>query len=197
MFADRWTHDNKRVAVLFCALLMAATYLAFSIRSVLLASGSSDWISAKRLITTAVGAGMFLLVARFCDRSLFPRLSMRFFAIGAMTLAAMAMVFFARMAFDLVFGVAAEEVVLSNARWVITWLGYFAAALIGYYLSTQVRHLRQSRCVAPMTREAAVAAVARQVSTWSEADRLALVELLAPSARYEEADPLAQASNHG
>lgn len=197
MFADRWTHDNKRVAVLFCALLMAATYLAFSIRSVLLVSGASDWVSAKRLITTAVGAGMFLLATRFCDRGLFPRLSMRFFVIGAMTLAAMAMVFFARMAFDLVFGVAAEEVVLSNARWVITWLGYFAAALIGYYLSTQVRHLRESRCVEAMTREAAMAALAKQVSTWSEADRLALAEMLASGARYEEADPLAQANNQG
>ena len=61
MLANRSLPHDRRLAVMIGLVLMVATYLIFSIRAVIDPLTPGHFISLKRLIATAAGAGLFLL----------------------------------------------------------------------------------------------------------------------------------------
>lgn len=187
MFAERLNPDDKRLAVAMGAMLMAATYFAFSVRTLFLETGAPDWLSAKRLVATATGAAAFVLIARLADRISLARLPLRMLAMGTMIAASIGVVLSVRIGWDLLFSDATTTVIEANVRWVITWLGYFLAALVAFVLLARSQASYAANAGAQRNR---IATVADEVSLWSHADRKALLHILVTSTQYEEADPL-------
>ena len=188
--ARRIPHD-RQLAMTIGAVLLFATYLVFSLRAVLDPATPGDLFSLKRLIATGAGAGLFMLAvgaaAKVSARRWSERLTALLWvaAIGAIGLLAF------RIGYDLLVDDRPEAVIARNARWMLAWLGYFAAAIGGYFAITFVKQAMRRERGAPVLDRAAIARVlTEEVSDWTPAERRALIARLSQIRDYEEADPL-------
>lgn len=127
---------DRRTAVFFGLGLLIASYLLFSMRSMLNPVEPGDLVSVKRLITTSVGAAMFLVVVRRAGRPAAGNGAGRLMTLALLCAASAALVLATRVGYDLFVDQRTEDVLARNVRWLIAWLGYFSAALLGYYAAT-------------------------------------------------------------
>lgn len=191
MFATRSLRHDRQLALTIGLVLLVATYLVFSIRSVLDPVSPGDLLSLKRLIATAAGSGLFMLAVSKAATMPTKRWSERLAALLWVTaLGTLAMLIF-RIGYDLLVDDRPEAVVARNARWVLAWLGYFGAAIGGYFAITFIKQAMHRERVAPAFDRADVAAVLiAEVSEWTPEERRTLITRLSCIREYEEADPL-------
>ena len=130
--------SRDRHAALFVALaLLIASYCLFTLRTVLDPIDPGEVLSAKRLVTTAVGATMFwVLATRWQSLSRYA-LSGRLWRAAVLVLAAMGPVLATRVGYDLLVSGEGATQFGDNVRWIIAWSGYFVAAVLGYQLITR------------------------------------------------------------
>ncbi|MFM5923375.1 MAG: hypothetical protein ACKOPG_04225 [Novosphingobium sp.] len=191
MLGERRALKENALARHFAIALMAATYLAFSARTLLNTVDPGEMFSLKRMIATGVGAIVFMVVARSAwrnpDRPLLFQLSsvLLLSALGAAAILAI------RIGYDLYVANRSEGVIQHNLRWLITWLGYFLTAIASYFAVLLARRVARLRSVdRPFTRPEIADALIEEVSQWSPAERNALIASLAQTANYGEADPI-------
>lgn len=193
MLANRSLPHDRRLAVMIGLVLMVATYLIFSIRAVIDPLTPGHFISLKRLIATAAGAGLFLLAvskaARIPARGWAERITAMLWitAIGSLAMLAF------RIGYDMLLDNRTDAVVARNARWILAWLGYFVAAVGGYFAITFVKQAmrRNAADVVPtFDRDEVASVVLDEVAEWSPEERRALLNQLVRISDYEEADPV-------
>lgn len=185
--------QDKRIAIAIGLALMLATYVVFSVRSLLNPVSPGDLLSVKRLLAVGLGAGLFLFVAHRASAALKGR-RVRLAPVLLYSMISVAILLTMRIAYDLFVAGATEAVLAVNLRWMMTWIGYFGAALATYCaLILARRALRREGAAAPLTQEETVAMVVAEVSEWTLAERRELIAALSRIPDYEEADPAAQA----
>lgn len=191
MLVTRHLRHDRQLALTIGLVLLVATYLVFSIRSVLDPASPGDLFSLKRLIATAAGSGLFMLAITKAAAMPTRRWSERLTALLWVTaLGTLAMLAF-RIGYDLLVVDRPEAVVARNARWILAWFGYFGAAIGGYFAITFVKQAMHREPAPPCFDRADVAAVLiAEVSEWTAEERRALITRLSCIRDYEEADPL-------
>lgn len=190
MYPDSSFHREDRLAVVIAVLLLCASYLLFSFRSLTSPFEPGELLSAKRLLVTAIGAGMFMLAARHANRDWSGPATATLRRLAVHSLAAIGAVCGARVGYDLLASGGAEADLVRNMRWTIVWTGYFFAALLGYLAIVLGMALQRATSWPRGTRQDRMAAVMTEVGSWAHADRRALVATLDRPVVYEEADPL-------
>ncbi len=181
---------DHRIAAIVGAILLTATYCAFSIRAVTDPIAPGDLLSVKRAVIAALGAGLFWLVARYVRRSFVMQAPRRFVEIALVSGLTVAAVLASRIAYDLWISGETHAVVTRNLRWTVIWAGYFGTALLGYCAAILVQSLRGAAFLWRGTRQDRLATVLNEVSTWPVSERRILAAMIDQPARYVEADPL-------
>lgn len=191
MFANSRLPHDRRLAIGVGLILLVATYLIFSVRAVLDPITPGHVLSLKRLIATTGGAGLFLFAISWAARMPACRWSQRLLAVLWITaLGSVAMLAF-RIGYDMLVDNRPDAVVARNARWMLTWLGYFAAAIGGYFAITFVRQSLYREPPAPTFDRADLASVViEEVAEWTPQERRELLARLSGIRDYEESDPL-------
>lgn len=193
MLADRHITRDQRIAIAIGLGLMLATYLVFSVRSLLNPVSAGELLSFKRLMTTVLGAGLFLFVAHRASRTL-RRNPARIGPVLALSALSLLILLATRVAYDLFIAGVSDRVLAVNVRWMMTWVGYFGAALATYYAVLLARRaLRRQTVRIGLSHDEAVAMVVAEVSDWTLAERRELIAALSRIPDYEEADPAAKA----
>lgn len=188
--ANRLKHD-RRIALVIGVCLLVATYLVFSLRAALDPANPASLFSLQRLIATSTGAGFFILAVGRVARMPARRWSERLIALMWVTVAGVIALLAFRIGYDLLVDNRTEAVFSRNFRWVLTWLGYFAAAIGGYFAITFVRQAIEREHDAPaFTRAEVSAALMREAANWTAEERRVLAAKLSQIEAYEEADPL-------
>lgn len=188
--STRLRRDDRLLLVIGAALL-AATYAVFSARNLLNADTPDNLLSLKRLLATSIGALSFVLVARrlrsmVSDGGL--RLVVALLALASLGAGA---VLAARVGYDVLIVNQTEAVLADNTRWLLTWSGYFLAALVGYLALLRRRPERDpGKAQAAPSRSEVTAAIVAEVGQWLPEERRALIAALATVPEYEEADVL-------
>jgi hypothetical protein len=184
-------HNREaRVALVIGAALLCASYSLFSFRAVTSPFQPGELLSVKRMLVTAVGAGMFLFVARRIHRDFSLSALATLGRVAVHTLAAIGAVCGVRVGYDLLASGGAEAEVVRNMRWTIIWAGYFGAALLGYLAIILAMAMQRASVWPRGARHERMAAVLIEIGSWGEADRRKLVAALDRPCIYEEADPL-------
>jgi hypothetical protein len=181
---------DNRIAVIVGIVLLLATYLAFSIRSVTDPLDPGELLSTKRFVVAAVGSGLFWVVVRYARKDWAGRSPERLVGVALMSVAALGFVLATRIGYDLLITGETEAMLVRNLRWTIIWLGYFGTALLGYFAIVFNLSLRRTVPLASGTRQDRVAAVFTEVATWSASERRMLAAMLDDPDAYECADPL-------
>ncbi len=188
--AHRLRHD-RQLALIIGLALMAVTYLIFSARAMLDPISPGEMISLKRLIATGAGAGLFMLAvgraARVSARSWAERLLAVLWVAAVGGLAILLL----RIGYDLFVADRGDAVIARNARWMLAWLGYFAAAIGGYFTITMVKMaMRREKLAHRFSRNEIASALVEEVTDWSPQERRLLIARLSRIRDYEEVDPL-------
>jgi hypothetical protein len=182
---------ERRAAVWIGAILMLATYLAFSLRTLIDPVDPGELLSLKRLFAAATGTLVFWTVTRSAARSPADRIRERIPVLVLQAVGALGLVLAARVGFDLLASAGDDARLARNLRWIIAWAGYFAAALVAYVAVVSAVSARRPAASAFTSREDAVAWLIGEVSAWPEAERQAVAARIAGPQVYLEADPVA------
>lgn len=182
---------DDRLLLLIGVVLLTVTYTVFSARNMLIAETPDNLLSIKRLLTTSIGALAFVLVARRL-RNVVSGGHLRLAASWlALVCAAAASVWIVRVGYDVLVVNESEAVLADNARWLLTWSGYFLAALVGYLSLLRKRSDRDPRQSEPaVSRNEMIAAIVTESGKWLPEERQALISALSALPDYEEADVL-------
>lgn len=131
-----FVQSDQRVGLLVCLSLMVATYVAFSLRTIMDPVDPGELLSLKRLVASVVGAGMCWIAVQRIRRFPLAAIPARLFGIASILVAGAGFVLASRIAFDFIVEGQTQELLARNIRWVITWLGYFTAAVMAYIAMT-------------------------------------------------------------
>jgi len=191
MFTNRRLSHDRHLAAMIGLCLMVATYLVFSIRAVLDPVSPGEMLSLKRLIATGAGAGLFFLAVARAGAVPSGRWSERLVAMLWITAVGSLAIMAFRIGYDLIVDHRAEAVVARNARWVLAWFGYFAAAVGGYFAITFLKQaVRRERAGRAFNRAEVASVLIEEVAEWTPEERRALLMRLGRIKDYEEVDPL-------
>ncbi|MFM5955261.1 MAG: hypothetical protein ACKOPE_13295 [Novosphingobium sp.] len=170
---------------------MSATYLAFSVRTLLDTVNPGELFSLKRFIATGVGAAAFVAVALPTRKAPERELSARLASVLLLSAAGAALVLAVRIGYDLIVADHVDAILQRNVRWIITWFGYFSATVASYIAILFARRARrQELSDRPFSRPEIAAALVAEVSQWNADERRALIESLDQAAAYVQADPI-------
>ena len=191
MFANSRLPHDRRLAIGVGLVLLVATYLIFSIRAVLDPVTPGHVLSLKRLIATMGGAALFLFAISWAARMPARRWSQRLLAVLWITALGSAAMLAFRVGYDVLVDNRPDAVIARNARWLLAWLGYFAAAIGGYFAITFVKRAFYREPAAPTFDRADLASVViEEVAEWTPEERRELLARLSGIRDYEETDPL-------
>lgn len=113
----------------FAAIFAIITYIAVSMRATLSPWEVNYFIDTKRLVSVLAGAVIFWLAMRAAQQVADERPRDQIIAILNVSIPGTLLLLLAREAYDLVgSGELAPELSL-NLRWILTWVGYFAAGV--------------------------------------------------------------------
>lgn len=135
----------------FTLLFALLTYAAISMRAVLSPFEVNSFIDAKRAISVAIGAFILWLSIRAVDNVWEKGPKEQVLAVLNVAIPGAIGLLVAREAYDLAASGAFAERFALNLRWMLTWIGYFAAAIaavlaLGYH--RQLQALRMGRTTA-------------------------------------------------
>lgn len=129
--------------VWFATIFALVTYVAISVRAMLSPFEVNYLFDAKRAFSVVLGAFILWLAIRAAERNGGHKLGEQIIAILNVAIPGAIALLLAREAYDLaVSGEFAQRLAL-NVRWMLTWTGYFAAAVasflaLGYYRELQL-----------------------------------------------------------
>lgn len=132
----------------FATVFAIVTYIAVSMRATLSPWEVNYFIDTKRLLSVLAGAAIFWLAIRAAERAADQNPRDQIIAILNISIPGALLLLFGREVYDLAgSGELAPELPL-NLRWMLTWIGYFAAAISAFvafcyhrrlqYITTQI-----------------------------------------------------------
>jgi hypothetical protein len=140
---SRRTNDSGYIPVLWFTILFAVvTYAAVSLRAVLSPFEVNSFIDAKRGLSVAIGAFILWLSIRAPERQANGGPGAQVFAVLNVAIPGAIGLLLAREAYDLAASGELAQRLALNVRWMLTWIGYFAAAVaaflaLGYHRQLQ------------------------------------------------------------
>lgn len=140
---SRTADRSAYIPVLWFALIFALiTYAAISMRAVLSPFEANTFIDAKRAFSVAIGAFILWLSVRAIDRVSGQGPSAQIFAVLNVAIPGAIGLLLTREAYDLAASGEFAQRFALNVRWMLTWIGYFAAGIstflaLGYHQQLQ------------------------------------------------------------
>lgn len=176
----------------FTALFAIITYIAVSTRAVLSPFEVNAFIDAKRLLSVGIGAAILWFATSTAERLSGQGPRAQILAILNIAIPGAIGLLLAREAYDLIASGELAQRLPLNLRWMLTWIGYFAAAsatflALSYHRQLQV--VRANLAAAQTSGSAKDASLTEEVSE--------LIVILRGTSGYEIADagPSDQANN--
>lgn len=135
------SHDNAFIPVFwFTAIFAVVTYAAISARAILSPYEVNYFIDLKRLLSVAAGTLVLWLTIRAAAKVSDLGPGAQLFAVLNIAIPGAIWLLLAREAYDLIASGAFAEKFALNLRWMVTWIGYFAAAVASFIaLATHMR----------------------------------------------------------
>lgn len=146
MTVSRLSHNNNDSAYIpvlwFTILFAVITYAAVSLRAVLSPFEINSFIDTKRGLSVAIGAIILWLSVRAIDRVWGQGPRAQIFAVLNVAIPGAIGLLLTREAYDLAASGEFAQRFALNLRWMLTWSGYFAAAVaaflaLGYHRQLQ------------------------------------------------------------
>jgi hypothetical protein len=139
----RSTKDSAYIPVLWFTILFAVvTYAAVSLRAVLSPFEVNNFIDAKRGLSVAIGALILWLSIRAIDRVSRQSFGAQIFAALNVAIPGAIGLLLAREAYDVAASGEFAQRLALNLRWMLTWIGYFAAAVAAFLALSYHRQLQ-------------------------------------------------------
>lgn len=193
--------DARTPVIWFVTIFAIVTYLAISMRATLNPWEVNYFIDAKRILFVFAGAGLFWLAIRAAENNSDRQARDQISAILNISVPGVLMLLLGRELYDLAgSGELAQELSL-NLRWMLNWVGYFAAAVAAFVALCYYRQLQSVRAelaaaamVAPKPvatdrmAEIAVDALTAEIAATPGKDKQMLLLGLQASSVYELAD---------
>jgi hypothetical protein len=129
----------------FAAIFGLVTYAAISARAMLSPFEVNYLIDAKRGVSVVLGAFVLWLAIRVAERNSGGSLGAQIFAILNVAIPGAIALLLAREAYDLATSGEFAQRLALNVRWMLTWTGYFAAAVAGFLALGYYRELQLVR----------------------------------------------------
>lgn len=125
----------------FTAAFWAFTYIVMTLRAGLLYGEDLELLNLKRVLTTGVGALVYLALIVHLGEAPNAARERRLKTALVLTVPAAALILVARLAFDFAFQ-ETQDLIARNLLWVIMWTGYFAASVAAYVVYSYHRDIR-------------------------------------------------------
>lgn len=142
-FSRQSNDQNSYIPIIWFATLFAlVSYVAVSMRAVLSPYEVNHFIDAKRAFSVVVGAFILWLAIRAVDRLSGHGPMVQIVAVLRISIPGILCLFLAREFYDFVASGEFAQRMPQNLRWMLTWIGYFSAAVatflaLGYYRQLQ------------------------------------------------------------
>lgn len=150
------TNEGAYIPVLWFTTLFAfVTYAAISMRAVLSPFEVNSFIDTKRGLSVAIGAFILWLSVRAIERVWGQGPRVQIFAMLNVAIPGAIGLLLTREAYDLAASGEFAQRFALNLRWMLTWSGYFAAAVAGFLALGYHRQLQAVRQASSVTRELA------------------------------------------
>lgn len=154
----------------FTTLFAFVTYTAMSMRAVLSPFEVNSFIDAKRGLSVAIGAFILWLSVRAIDRVSGQGPSAQIFAVLNVAIPGVIALLLAREAYDLAASGEFAQRFALNLRWMLTWIGYFAAAVAAFVAMSYHRQLQDARKDLAYTHSDSSHSIARAKADYELAD---------------------------
>jgi hypothetical protein len=159
-FSDRPHHSAYIPVIWFAALFAVITYVAISMRAILSPYEVHYFVDAKRLFSVAVGTFVLWLSIRAADKVSEDGPGAQIFAVLNIAIPGAIGLLVAREAYDLAASGEFAQRFALNLRWMLTWIGYFAAAVAGFLAVSYFRQLQSVTAHGAQTKTATYAEIA-------------------------------------
>lgn len=137
--------DSYASALRFAALFAVISYLAVSARAILNPYEMHAFFDAKRLLSVAAGALVLWLAIRDGERRWEQGFRPQILKALNVAIPGAIALLVAREAWDLAASGEIAQRLAHNTRWMLTWTGYFAAAVAGFLAFGYHRQLQAVR----------------------------------------------------
>lgn len=176
----------------FTALFAVISYVAVSTRAVLSPFEVNAFIDAKRLLSVGIGAIILWLAIEAAERISVQGPRAQILAIVNIAIPGAIGLLLAREAYDLIASGELAQRLPLNLRWMLTWIGYFAAASATFLALSYHRQLQVARAYLAA---AQTSGTAKETPLQEEVSELLVI--LRGNSGYEVADagPSDQANN--
>jgi hypothetical protein len=144
---DSGQASNARL-LWFATLFAAITYAALSTRALLSPYEINHLIEAKRLLSVLLGAVILWFALRAADRLSAQKAAVQAIALLRISAVGVLALFAAREIYDLVESGELAASLGLNIRFMLTWIGYFAAAVAGFLAFSYHRQLQVRKSTA-------------------------------------------------
>ena len=150
----RQSGHNAYIPVVWFAVLFAlVTYAAISARAILSPYEVNNLIDAKRVFSVAIGAFVLWLAIRAAERRSDIGPGGQVLAVLNIAIPGAIGLLLAREVYDLAASGELAQRLALNVRWMLTWIGYFAAAVAGFLAHGYYRqlHALSAQCASRIT----------------------------------------------
>lgn len=126
----------------FAAIFAGVTYLALSTRAILNPYEAQDFVDPKRLLSVVVGASVFWFAIRAALSEQTYGLRAQISIVIQISILGSIIVFLSREVYDLAVSGELAQQIGRNFRWLLSWIGYFAAAVASFFAIFFYRQLK-------------------------------------------------------
>lgn len=135
--------DRSNISVVwFAAIFAVVTYAAVSTRAVLSPFEVNYFIDAKRLFSVVIGACILWLAIRAAERRSDQSPGAQIVAVLNIAIPGAIGLLIAREGYDLAMSGEFAQRAALNLRWMLTWIGYFTAAVATFLALSYYRQLQ-------------------------------------------------------
>lgn len=179
--------QNLKSAFWFAAIFAVITYAALSTRAVLSPYEVKHFIEPKRILSILIGTSVLWFSVRAATAEKSGSLRGQIVAVLWVSVPGAAALLLAREAYDLaVSGELAQRLGL-NVRWMLTWIGYFAAGVATFFAHALYRESQAAARHIPSAK-LDIRPVAAAINVRERAEIADLLILLRDQLGYESAD---------
>lgn len=126
----------------YAAIFAVVTYAALSARAVLNPYEVQHFLDAKRIVSVGMGAMVLWFAIRAAVAEQSSGLRAQVSAVLRVSILGTVFVLMSREAYDLAVSSELAQQIGRNIRWMLSWIGYFSAAVAAYFAMSFYRQLQ-------------------------------------------------------
>jgi|GEM_PF-1578806 len=172
----------------FAAFFAVVTYIALSTRAILSPFEVKHFIEPKRILSIVIGASILWLAIRTVSAEKSENMGAQIIAVLRISVPGTIALLLAREAYDLAVSGELAQQLGRNVRWMMTWVGYFAAGVAAFFAHV---YYRKSQSFTRSTLSAK-SDMGHAVDAITHSERVEILDLLIMmrcELGYESADP--------